>query len=738
MDPPPDSIYEADAPDDRPFDEATVAIPEQAAEEIEACQPDPVVMEALALLRGSMDSWVKEVKSAPSLPPPTAADSSKKLIKRIAPTLLTSVVSNRGQDASSPSHMITSNLSHGDAFPASPGSNSHITLDQLSEDDTMSNTGLMRGNAADASNRLSAQQEEGGAYKSSVASSAVRRRPLHSNIRFLRKGKLPVDKLFYHKTAMGSVIKQNSDSQREINQTWNRLPCTLLRRQYVHAMMLRFLRAKRRRFSRGENSYVGIVPYNPSLVGRLEGRSINPSFTLFTTKRHKVVAKRMPYPNWSEVQYARDQNSNSLEAGTLDFHGIQHLMDNMGKSEPGPQYLDELAQRWQNQEGGDEELPLYGDSGSEGEYDDQTWVEMDKERAEQAKRASHQDNVRLRKPLPKLKVLEIVEERVEEFVTKWVFKYLPKKLQVYCDLWHTAHHEGTVLSRIKWLKAQIQTINTINMPALKKKILEEALTSKTAVLLACRNIEPTIWNREGYKFKLSVLRSDTPPDVPPVVPRTKPGIKLVRPVESEEIEDADDEEEDEAKGSVTSEASLSGFIDDDDVDDGDDDILGREHLADEDRQRFIENDEAPLGNTYETNPFVVMPGCSKRHASHVNASQRSPSTPSRSASKLRLKGFRRQTESEGPESQQISSPALIDLITPGKNQNSGEIIDLITPEKDQNGKEATKKRVKIILRYNPNSAETVDDEPHPATSHLDASDQEDVPLSAIKRRGKRS
>ncbi|KAK2878165.1 hypothetical protein FQN49_001090 [Arthroderma sp. PD_2] len=170
-----------------------------------------------------------------------------------------------------------------------------------------------------------------------------------------------------------------------------------------------------------------------------------------------------------------------------------------------------------------DELPLYGDSGSE-DYDSDTCRDMDEARDD----AKDEDNEDMSNLMPASDLRAIIENFVVEVIEKWKKNKLPIQEGKAWTLWRRSRKNGTVPSDIRRAKAEIAHLDgrlTSWSKGIKSNEYEKG--DKGKVLQQCASLEITIAQRELQKWRLSVLELDTCPAKPscpipcPKIPRRR-------------------------------------------------------------------------------------------------------------------------------------------------------------------------------------------------------------------------
>lgn len=457
--------------------------------------------------------------------------------------------------------------------------------------------------------------------------------PVESSTKYLGIRKMPVDDLFYKGTAVGQELSLVDEATE-----FAELPKMISagRRLYVHGIMRNFLRTERQVIIRGGRVFSAVRPYPEKLAPKFQ----NPSFTLYSTDNDgQIHAYREEVPSWPEIDpnaVVKQSQSESNE-NTVTFNPLGPEMF-MSSDSLDPSNL----QKYMHLEGGDEVLPLYGESDEENEYDLATWKEIEEERGELQRPLQS-----TRKPrISREEINEAIDEGIAELVTKWNEKIRPKREKKAFRLWNKSRHMRTTREQI--LGARKYLAHIIGRIAkMRKEILNDVWTSKPQVQKQTRIMELSIFAREDLTFKIRTLEQKTapqksPPDNAQLVAECK---KSTGP--------SDDGEEGESIGSESEETS-SG-------DDMDDFVVPDEALPTTEDERHELNLADSEDEDGEDGEDATM-----SDASIPNTPRDLPTTPTR---QIRLKDSKQRKPTENVESdmedfESLSPPSVNNISTP--------------------------------------------------------------------------
>ncbi|TAQ85177.1 hypothetical protein B7494_g6506 [Chlorociboria aeruginascens] len=485
--------------------------------------------------------------------PETEVDGKKR--KRIAPTLITPVIDpGRNRDIPTEADNVIQNDPHviepGVPFRGDDGRKRLVPVCQsYPNSDTPYNYEDLR--RAPEKTALDEGGAEGLAAAKQILEGAEQKKlnlvkeTLSSG--YLGKAKMSVDDIFYGETAVGQELPtldqphEFSISQRSISSG---------RRLYVNGVMKNFLRSEPQIFERDSQVFSALRPYSSKLAPKFK----KPSFTLFySTPDAQIHAKRDEISSWPEIDTERFPG-NRQNLGDERYQAIFNP--------PGPNMAGDLGshvdwdpsclERYKFLEGGDELLPVYGDSGSENDYDSETLEEIGKEIG-----VFEQPGWSLERASLSLdEVNQAIDEGIAEIVVKWNTKKFPKKQRKARSIWAKSRRNGTKKARIQEVEEHLENLTKDRIPKLRKEILEQPWTSQRKVRNQCSSMEVSIFDREDLKWELLVLRSKVAPEKPSPLPTPSEKILPMYACDDEEGESL----ETDSSSVGTSEDELEDFI----------------------------------------------------------------------------------------------------------------------------------------------------------------------------------
>lgn len=402
--------------------------------------------------------------------------------------------------------------------------------------------------------RKSGSYEKPAVDEASSQSSAVRKMdpkrdqkskplPLSQVAGYLGKQKMMVDDVFYEGIALGEELP-TSEGATEFSVRPMEFPSG--RRLYVHRIMKGFLRSEPKVFKRDGNFFSAVCPYPSKLAPRFH----SPSFTLYyASDDGKILCRREEIPRWPEVDpdatLQLPRNNWDGSRVTLDLEVLSKLGSYAETFDP------DCLNKYKHIHGGDEVLPLYGESDEENEYDIDTWAEIEEEHGTLEKPLKP-----LRKPLLSLEdINQAIEEGITEMVTKWQKDKLPKMQLKAFRIWQKFRKNREARrDHIGRIQKHLDRINEDRIPKLRKEIAGEDWTSQLQVRKQTRIMEQSIFDRESSVWEMDVLKSSNAPE--------KPLRKACIPSSSKLAPPTEDCEEGESVGSDSAVSSSDDDMDD--------------------------------------------------------------------------------------------------------------------------------------------------------------------------------
>lgn len=256
-------------------------------------------------------------------------------------------------------------------------------------------------------------------------------------------------------------------------------------------------------------------------------------------------------------------------SSTLDLEGteVSRLFHQIAVSKPLDEeaFYNNLLQKYPPNDNDADELPVYGDSGSEGQFDEQTWEEMQNE-AKELQEHSGKPTLAEKPSIPRQECIELLSQHITRMETLWREKRLPRELAKAPGLWDHSHAHGGSLDQDKEDLTKRISFYQKRLERLKAGILEVEFKDRDIFFQSCASLDPTIadicldkWTLEVLKLENRPPRVEPPPKIPK--PRKEPlDTKEDESLASEiEIDLEEEDESSEFDGSA-SEDDESDFV----------------------------------------------------------------------------------------------------------------------------------------------------------------------------------
>jgi SNF2 family DNA or RNA helicase len=492
-----------------------------------------------------------------------AAIGDRNKRKRLAPTLLSqSIDPERHREIPTAADNVRiydpQNLEPGVVFMGDDGKKRMVPVPQPGHDGIIphifrppelaapgAETSMISGgvNALEAAKKLVHEAESKNRLQKSTASLADG---------YLGKKSLAVDNIFYSGVPVGKEVPLSDGGDGDFCQSYADISTG--RRLYVNKRMNFLLRSQAVDFRRRGKGFTAVIPY-PS---RLKPRFQTPSFSLFyTTPNGNVITTREDITSWPELNLEQQKPSASSNGDERERFLSFNLPGNMSLG--GPSSYDnwdpEVAlEKYRHIDGGDEVLPLFGESDEDGEYDIETWREIEEERGTQEKASI----VSKRHPLTSEEVSEAIDQGMALLHTKWHNEQLPKRQPKAWSIWQKSRTRNTKREKINAAQQHLDRIVNDRLVKMRQEILNDKWTTQKQVHRQCQIMEQSIFDREDLLWQISVLEQTKPPakPSPPNLPAPKSKKTKVQQLDLEAEEDIIDTESD----SASSGDEMEGFI----------------------------------------------------------------------------------------------------------------------------------------------------------------------------------
>ncbi|KAL5342934.1 hypothetical protein BJX70DRAFT_240042 [Aspergillus crustosus] len=253
-----------------------------------------------------------------------------------------------------------------------------------------------------------------------------------------------------------------------------------------------------------------IVPYPSSLMNSHKDRY----FTLYTANQEKVNVRKENISNWPQL--TRRLNSNIRDEGQISSEDLK-------PSDP----LSYLLDKYPVQEDLGDAYPVYGDSGSEGEFDEITWKEIEEERNEPTPLQKAK--------LSRVEIRSIIQDCIIEYEKSWSETRQAKEECKARSIWLAARQGNRVNQEIKALGKDI-TLLEKRLHKLQDELLKVEFSTPAEVRTQCQCLEHTVLHIQKQKWRISVLQQDKCPPKSVPTPRSRQPKRIVADEDSLESE----------------------------------------------------------------------------------------------------------------------------------------------------------------------------------------------------------
>lgn len=253
--------------------------------------------------------------------------------------------------------------------------------------------------------------------------------------------------------------------------------------------------------SNKDNIQQAVIPYRNSATKSSRDRF----FTLYNAKQGKVSVSKEKIDEWPQLgrHMKVDEEPKSSDEPLQPSDPFSYLLD-----------------KYPVENGPEDAFPLYGDSGSEGGFDDETWQEMEDEQGDTA--PSRQ------RKLGPVEVESVIKECIAEFEKNWHETRLPKEEPKARKLWISARRGNCTNQRMKALAREISLL-TVRLGKFKDELCKNEYSTQAELRTICQCLEHTVFAIQKQKWHASVLeQKECPPKVSaPPKPQYAPKPRVV-------------------------------------------------------------------------------------------------------------------------------------------------------------------------------------------------------------------
>ena len=405
---------------------------------------------------------------------------------------------------------------------------------------------------------------------------------------YLGPESVPVDELFYGHAPLESELDHPHGAESSLdNKDFVVLPSTAFssgRTLYVNARMKYYLQSPLVDFSKGNQRRVAIVPY-PNHIGR---KHYSLSITVFSGSP-KFSTIRSNRSKWIHLTAPARRVFDDDKADA--FHIAEPISSQDDHDDPDWKALE----KWKYMTAEDDILPIYGESGSEGEYEPDTWKEMEREEKEKGRdELARIVGPSRSQPLAAKEVEDAICLATKQMEEQWHSNKKPKLERKAWWFWMKSRRDHTAKLQMDSFTDKVKILDC-RLAKLREAIAGEEWSNTKQVAKQCKALEPSIFDREDIRWRIEVLGSRK---VPIKFPRTAKQPKVPSLTSKKQPLDAGEEDlEIDFHDSESSDGSLGNFVVQDETEDDGQDPVGHNEdpfLADveEDAGRTIRTQDA--------------------------------------------------------------------------------------------------------------------------------------------------
>ncbi|KAG8532218.1 uncharacterized protein KY384_003859 [Bacidia gigantensis] len=356
----------------------------------------------------------------------------------------------------------------------------------------------------------------------------------------------PVDEIFYPQTTLSQLLPEAEGGESfEFSIVAPQVGGSG-RKLYVNKRIKHFLQCKPFSLNSKKQNCVGMIPYPERIVKK----HVPLSMMVFTPDgQGGVTVTRENRSNW--IDGHTGQISTAIDGGVDRFA----ITDAAFAKDEAEDDMWKALEKWNYVEDAEKILPAYGDSESEGEYDLDTWREME----EEAGKIERPLGKSTKPVLSRGTMEEVVDDTVKTITQAWYEKKRPKLEPKAYRIWMRVKRDRSQPHQIRAMQEDI-SILSVRVSKLRSEILEEPWTNEAKLRRQCGSLQPSVYDLEDVKWKQAVLKLQKAPDKLPSAhkpPKKKREMKdaLEQPLAADEEDLISSDEE-----TTGSEDSLDGFV----------------------------------------------------------------------------------------------------------------------------------------------------------------------------------
>ncbi|KAL9595775.1 MAG: hypothetical protein Q9219_006229 [cf. Caloplaca sp. 3 TL-2023] len=338
-------------------------------------------------------------------------------------------------------------------------------------------------------------------------------RPEHSHHKAIGEGYLGtrascVDDIFYENAQITSKTQRSLPLPRMIDNFSDGSDTFVYigasagngKRRYIKSRLQYYLQQKVEPVQRGSRSCLGLRPY----PDRLGPKSQPLSISIFKSTPGGIIATRENRAEWSQ----EDPSSLTVQVQRSTSHDVNVFNVPLSFNETNGEDWDYL-EKWNYTTQGSTVLPLFGESGSEGEYDSATRLEIEREIAGKHKKPLIRR--KQKRELSKEQVLHAIKDAVQSMIEDWKQKRLPQLLWTAWGLWTKSRRKKTKHAQILHLSSNMQHLND-RLDKQRQEVANATWGSVAKVGKQCESLRETIYDLREADWKITTLQLKSKPE----------------------------------------------------------------------------------------------------------------------------------------------------------------------------------------------------------------------------------
>lgn len=404
---------------------------------------------------------------------------------------------------------------------------------------------------------------------------------------------MAVDDLIYGDTALEKQVVDNEPDQPDDFVLCPDNNASSGQRIYINARIKYFLNSAILSLEREGHDYIGILPY-PSRIGKKHHPL---SITLFSKSAGGITASRSNRSKWIKDNSQQDPSTSDEKMSNV-FNVVDPALAHDESEDPDWKALE----KWKYLEGKDDVLPVYGDSDSEGEYDLETWREMEDEQGKILRSEGRCKSQKLT-----IEEVEVaIDDALAQIIKEWTLKEWPRLQLRAWRLWAKSRRNGNANAQVSLFTQEIGSL--INRIAeLREEISAEDWSKTSELRKQCKILQPSIFDLQDRKWKIATLKLREAPEKPPPTARR---LRVTMPeVPDQELKEGEENIDTDAEIWESSHDSLDDFVVDDEANAGD--IL--ERTLNDDNVTMADGEDTMDSDTMVAagDDLLVTPKCEK-------------------------------------------------------------------------------------------------------------------------------